>query len=162
MCDEHTARRLSRVRALVVWCRPSDWACVALTVWGLTIWTAEILSVVGGVEDGASTIGLAVALPLSGLLFYAAAARVNRGLRVVAGPGCRMAARYAADAVELGQTGRRVTLRYSGVKKVIVRGGVVLLQPRGFHFEAIYDYGLFLLREIVPDDAVARIRAARG
>ncbi|MGW6729339.1 hypothetical protein ACWF9G_25850 [Nocardia sp. NPDC055029] len=162
VCDEHTARRLSRVRALVIWRRPSDWASMAFGVWGLAICTAELLSVVGGVEGGAFLIGLAIALPVFGLFFYAMPARVNRGLRVVAGPGCRMVAHYTADAVKLEQTSGRFFLRYSGIKKVIVRGDVVFLQPTGFHFESIYDYGIFLPREIVPDEAVARIRAARG
>ncbi|MFE6926253.1 hypothetical protein ACFVAV_34940 [Nocardia sp. NPDC057663] len=162
VCDEHTARRLSRGRALMIWRRPSDVALMAGGVWGLTVGAATILSAVGGVETGAFLIALSAVLPVAGLYFYVMAARVNRGLRAVAGAGHRMSAHYTADAVEIEQTSGRVTLRYSGIKKVVVRGDVVFLQPKGFHLESIYDYGLFLPREIVPDEAVARIRAARG
>ena len=64
-----------------------------------------------------------------------------------------MSAQYTHDAMHLQQTSGQVTNRYADIKKVIVVGDTVFLQPAGTQ-------GFLLPNEIVPEAALARLRGA--
>ena len=55
--------------------------------------------------------------------------------------------------MHLQQTSGQVTNRYADIKKVIVAGDTVFLQPAGTQ-------GFLLPNEIVPEAAMARLRGA--
>ncbi len=159
VCDENTARRLTRGRALITWRLPSKWGfLLALPAFLLVRGTIAMTSNGGdakiGEMLGAFLVVLAFELVVVALITGVQLARVDPAFLAIAGPGQRMSARYTADAMELHQSSGQVTNRYVDIKRVIVSGGVVFLQPVGTR-------GFFVPREIVPDEAVARLRAAR-
>lgn len=159
VCDENTARRLTRGRALITWRLPSKWGVLlALPAFLLARGTIATMSNGGdaniGEMLGAFLVVLAFELVVVALITGVQLARVNPAFLAIAGPGQRMSARYTTDAMELHQSSGQVTNRYVDIKRVIVSGDVVYLQPRGTS-------GFFVPREIVPAEALARLRAAR-
>ncbi len=158
VCDDRTARRVSRGAALVTFRLPAKWAfLLVLPAFLLIRGTIKLLSDGGHAEIGemfgAFFIVLGFELVVVGLATAWQLARVHPKFTAVAGPGHRITARYTRDAMQLEQTSGQVTNRYADIKKVIVVGDTVFLQPAGTQ-------GFVLPNEVVPEAALARLRGS--
>ncbi|MFE3546143.1 hypothetical protein ACFXK0_24540 [Nocardia sp. NPDC059177] len=158
VCDDRTARRLSRGAALVTWRLPVKWA-ILLAIPAFLLVRGTVTSMSKGADAeigemfGAFFIVLGFELVVVGLVTAFQLARVSPKFTAVAGPGHRISAQYTHDTMHLQQTSGQVSNRYADIKKVIVVGDTVFLQPTGTQ-------GFMLPNEVVPAAALTRLRGA--
>ncbi|MFD3704780.1 hypothetical protein ACFWUP_16710 [Nocardia sp. NPDC058658] len=160
VCDDKTARRLSRGAAWVNWLLPAKLGILfAIPAFLLARGTISLVSNGGDAEFGemmgAFFIVLGFELVCVILITGWQLVRVSPKFTAVAGPGHRITARYTHDTMHLQQTSGAVANRYADIKRVKVLGDVVFLQPNGTQ-------GFMLPCEVVPDAALTRLRGGRA
>ncbi|MFD4444014.1 hypothetical protein ACFWPK_30000 [Nocardia sp. NPDC058519] len=160
VCDDKTARRLSRGAALVNWLLPAKlWLLLAIPAFLLARGTVSLVTNGGDAEFGEMMGAFFVVLGFEFVCVVLITgwqlARVSPRFTAVAGPGYRITAHYTHDTMHLQQTTGAVANRYADFKRVRVIGDVVFLQPNGTQ-------GFMLPCEIVPDAALARLRGGRA
>ncbi|MFE1596381.1 hypothetical protein [Nocardia sp. NPDC058705] len=160
VCDDKTARRLSRGAAWVNWLLPAKLGILfAIPAFLLARGTISLVSNGGDAEFGemmgAFFIVLGFEFACVVLITGWQLVRVSPKFTAVAGPGHRITARYTHDTMHLQQTSGAVANRYADIKRVKALGDVVFLQPNGTQ-------GFMLPCEVVPDAALTRLRGGRA
>ncbi|GAA4361164.1 hypothetical protein GCM10023145_37500 [Angustibacter luteus] len=113
---------------------------------GLGVWVGDAIGWVPGA---------AVALLFAGSVLLAAALQTRRTWRRSARVGRRLRSRFDDTHLHLDVDGAEASLAYTAIRRCDVRGDVVVLATTTGLLQV-------LPRELVPDEAVRRLRAAQG